>query len=90
MAEMFSSQATGHPMLTPVQSMRMGKGKIVTAEEAVSLIRDGDSVATEGFVGAGFPEEIIIQLKEHFLKTGSPKNLTLIYAAGQGAARPEV
>jgi propionate CoA-transferase len=71
-------------MLTPVQAMRMKKGKIVSAEEAVSLIRDGDTIATEGFVGTGFPEEIIIQLREHFLRTGSPRNLTLIYAAGQG------
>jgi len=84
MAEMVSNKEFTHPMLTPVQAMRMKKGKIISAEEAVSLIRDGDIIATEGFVGAGFPEEIIIQLKEHFLRTGSPKNLTLIYAAGQG------
>lgn len=64
--------------------MHRKKGKIVSAEEAVRLIRDGDTIATEGFVGTGFPEEIVIQLKKHFLKKGSPKNLTLIYAAGQG------
>ena len=84
MAELVSSAQFTHPMLSPVQAMRMKKGKIISAEEAVSLIRDGDTVATEGFVGAGFPEEIVIQLKEHFLRTGSPRNLTLIYAAGQG------
>jgi len=84
MAEMVSNTGFTHPMLTPVQAMRMKKGKIISAEEAVSLIRDGDVVATEGFVGAGFPEEIVIQLKEHFLRTGGPRNLTLIYAAGQG------
>jgi propionate CoA-transferase len=84
MAEMVSKKASTHPMLTPVQAMRMKKGKIISAEEAVSLIRDGDIVATEGFVGAGFAEEIAVQLEEHFLRTGSPRNLTLIYAAGQG------
>ena len=84
MAEMVSKKASTHPMLTPVQAMRMRKGKIISAEEAVSLIRDGDTVATEGFVGAGFAEEIAVQLEDHFLRTGSPRNLTLIYAAGQG------
>jgi propionate CoA-transferase len=64
--------------------MRKKKGKIVSAEEAVSLIKDGDVVATEAFVGTGFPEEIIIGLKERFLKTGSPRNLTFFYAAAQG------
>jgi len=31
------------------------KGKIVTAREAVQLIRDGDTVATTGFVASDFP-----------------------------------
>ena len=84
MTEVTQGKASTHPMLTPVQAMRMKKGKIVSAEAAVSLIRDGDTIATEGFVGAGFLEKIIICLKEHFLSTGRPRNLTLIYAAGQG------
>ncbi|MCU0594907.1 MAG: acyl CoA:acetate/3-ketoacid CoA transferase, partial [Desulfobacterota bacterium] len=62
----------------------MKKGKIVTAEEAVQIIRDGDTVVTAGFIGAGFAEGIAIQLEERFLKTGSPRNLTLVYPAGQG------
>jgi propionate CoA-transferase len=39
-------------------------GKIVSAREAVRLIRDGDTVATGGFVGIGFPEEIAIAIEE--------------------------
>lgn len=73
-----------HPMLDPIAAMRMKKGKIVTAEEAVELIRDGDTIVTAGFIGAGFAEEIAIHLKERFLKTGTPRNLTLTYPAGQG------
>ena len=73
-----------HPLFATVPALRLKKGKILTPEEAVRIIRDGDTVATEGFVGAGFAEEIAIQLEEHFLKTGSPRNLTLVYAAGQG------
>jgi propionate CoA-transferase len=73
-----------HPMLAPVPAHHVKKGKLVSADEAIRLIRDNDVVATEGFVGAGFPEEIAIALKQYFLKTGHPRNLTLIYAAGQG------
>jgi propionate CoA-transferase len=48
------------------------------------VIRDGDTVATSGFVGVGFAEEIALRLEEHFLATGRPRDLTLLYAAGQG------
>lgn len=74
----------GHPMVDPISAMRIKKGKIVTAEEAVELVRDGDTVVTAGFIGAGFAEELAIALKERFLKTGRPGNLTLTYPAGQG------
>jgi len=73
-----------HPMLDPIAGMRLKKGKIVTAEEAVDLIRDGDTIVTAGFIGAGFAEGIAVQLEERFLKTGTPRNLTLVYPAGQG------
>ena len=43
------------------------KGKIVSAREAVALIRDGDTVATGGFVGIGFAEGIAVALEELFL-----------------------
>jgi len=62
----------------------MKRGKVVSAEEAVRLIHDGDVVATDGFVGTGFAEEIAIKLEEYFLQTGHPRDLTLMYAAGQG------
>jgi propionate CoA-transferase len=73
-----------HPLLSDLPAARAKKGKVVSAEEAVRVIRDGDTVATGGFVGIGFAEEIAIELEEYFLKYKKPKNLTLLYAAGQG------
>lgn len=67
--------------------------KIVSAAEAVRLIHDGDTVATGGFVGIGFAEGIAIALEKRFVDTktevgiGSPQQLTLVYAAGQGDGR---
>jgi propionate CoA-transferase len=66
------------------------RNKVVSAAEAVRLIHDGDTVATSGFVGIGFAEEVAIALEARFLATqaetgtGSPQGLTLVYAAGQG------
>lgn len=67
-------------------------GKVMTAREAVQLIGDGDTVATGGFVGIGFAENIAVALETLFLETSQkktslptgPRNLTLVYAAGQG------
>ncbi|MBI5716408.1 MAG: malonate decarboxylase subunit alpha [Burkholderiales bacterium] len=61
-----------------------GTGKVVTAAEAVQLLRDGDTLATGGFVGIGFPENLAVALEQRFHEQRSPRGLTLVYAAGQG------
>jgi len=82
------AQPNLHPFSAQAQPAR--RNKILTAVEAARLVRDGDTVATGGFVGIGFPENIAVALEKRFLgedprsPAGTPKGLTLVYAAGQG------
>ena len=60
------------------------KNKIVSADEAVALVRSGDTVAFSGFVGIGTPEALIDALQRRFAGTGHPRDLSLVFAAAPG------
>ena len=75
------------PLQHPAHAHSPYKTKIVSAAEAVMLIHDGDTVATGGFVGIGFAEAIAVALEARFLATRAPRDLSLVYAAGQGDGR---
>lgn len=58
--------------------------RIVDAAAAAALIRDGVTVASAGFVGAGHAEAVTAAIEARFLSDGHPRDLTLVYSAGQG------
>ncbi|MDT8343512.1 MAG: CoA-transferase [Thermohalobaculum sp.] len=61
--------------------------KIISAAEAARLVGDGDWLTTSGFVGIGVPDELLAALEARFLETGAPRDLGLLFAAGQGDGR---
>ena len=59
--------------------------KLSSAEEAVKQIKDGDTVAFNGFAfGFGFAEEIAKALGKRYEEEGHPKELTLLFGSGCG------
>lgn len=58
--------------------------KLISAGEAAEIIQDGQTIATSGFVGCTSPEALERALGGRYVNEQKPKNLTLIYAGGQG------
>lgn len=76
-------KAVVSPVLDDIKA-NMKRGKIVSADEAVRVVRSGDTIALDGVMGGGAPEELIIALEKRFLESGEPRELTLVYASGIG------
>ncbi|KAL3924583.1 MAG: hypothetical protein SGILL_000953 [Bacillariaceae sp.] len=58
--------------------------KLISASDAVALVRDGDTVCVSGFVTQGAPERVLKALGQRFTDTQEPKNLTLLFGGGPG------
>lgn len=58
--------------------------KLISAHDAVKLVKDDDTLVVGGFVGSGHPEALTVALEERFLAEGHPRNLELVFCAGQG------
>ena len=58
--------------------------KIIEAEDAVAVIHSGDVIASAGYGGNGTPDQLFVALEQRFLATGTPRDLTLVFAGGQG------
>jgi propionate CoA-transferase len=58
--------------------------KLSDADAAAARIHDGQTVATSGLIGAAVPEALLIAIERRFHATREPRELTLLYGAGQG------
>ena len=63
--------------------------RIVTAQAASELIRDGDTVIVGGSGGMGIANAVLVELEKRFLETESPRALTVIHTTGIGAFTSE-
>ncbi|MDZ5034698.1 CoA-transferase, partial [Clostridium perfringens] len=63
------------------------KSKIISLEDSIKIIKNSSVVAVGGFIGSGHAEAITAEIEKSFLKYGTPNDLTLIYAAGQGDSK---
>jgi acyl CoA:acetate/3-ketoacid CoA transferase len=68
----------------------MAGGKFMTADAAVRLVRDGDTVAlTGGGGGLLEPSHLLRALERRFLAGEGPRNLTALHALGLGDKKSE-
>ena len=65
------------------------KSKIVTPEQAIGLIHDGDTLVCSGFGVVGVPDELLLALQQRFEATQSPRDLTLIFGGGPGDGKDQ-
>jgi propionate CoA-transferase len=61
--------------------------KVISAEQAIALVKDGDVVCTTGFVQSCIPEALHAALEKRYVDTRAPKGLTLIMCAGAGDSK---
>jgi len=62
----------------------MRKIPVISAAEAAEMVKDNMTLSSSGFVASCLPETLTGAVEKRFLETGSPKNLTILYAAAQG------
>ena len=58
--------------------------QFITAAEAVQKIENGATLATSGFVGGIIPEAVLKAIQASYMETGTPRDLNVVFAAGQG------
>ena len=63
------------------------KTKLVSAEEAIALVHDGDVLVCSGFGTVGVPDELLRALAQRHQDSARPQDLTLIWGGGPGDAK---
>jgi propionate CoA-transferase len=60
------------------------RNKLVSVQQAVELLRDGDTLCIGGFGSHGVPEALLQGLEQRFVESGGPKQLTLLFGVATG------
>lgn len=58
--------------------------KVISRQQAVSMIKDNMTLGVLGFVTLSVPEDLLVSLEERYLNEGHPKNLNLFYTSAIG------
>ncbi len=61
--------------------------EIISLQDAVSKIKDGDTLASSGFVGSAVPEYLLEGVEQAFLNSGHPQNLTAVWDSTVGVGK---
>ncbi|MGQ0664320.1 MAG: acyl CoA:acetate/3-ketoacid CoA transferase [Pseudomonadota bacterium] len=59
--------------------------RVIAADEAAQLIKDGDTVIVGGSAGMGVAESVLEAIEKLFLGEGRPRALTILHTTGVGA-----
>jgi len=71
----------------PGETKFMPNTKVMSADDAIARIKNGDVIATTGFVQSCIPEMLHAALEKRFVETAAPRDLTLIMCAGAGDSK---
>lgn len=58
--------------------------KVITAAQAAALVEDNSTLALQGIICTSVPQYLINALRDRYLETQNPKNITLFYEASLG------
>jgi len=58
--------------------------KVITAEEAALLVKDGSTITVGGFVGSGSPEALLAAIRTRFENEQHPRALNLVWGISVG------
>lgn len=65
----------------------MRKPAVLTAKEAVDLIKDGSTLCTIGMTLISASETVLKEIENRFLEQGHPRDLTYFHTCGQASMR---
>lgn len=60
-----NNKAIISPVIADIRA-GMKRGKIVSVDDAIRVIRDGDTLSMDGFTGGVVPEELLLGLERRF------------------------